>query len=269
MAASPAHFHRDAYIDLVKRSIANYLYLGGEASFEKFRCVNHYDLQHGQWKIDVPARPVTLLTKSQLDLIEHAVVAVEDHGVPGDFIEAGVWRGGVIILMRALIDAYQIADRRVFAADSFAGIPKNIHATNDPVDMWNDRWIASLEEVQWNIARFGVLDDRILFLPGFFSDSLKHLARERFALIRLDSDSYDSVETSLDYLYPLVSKGGIVIIDDWHLPGCKMAVTDYRSRHGIADEVKVYEGNAYWTKQQEYGFPALPKVESTARNGTF
>jgi O-methyltransferase/8-demethyl-8-(2,3-dimethoxy-alpha-L-rhamnosyl)tetracenomycin-C 4'-O-methyltransferase len=112
--------------------------------------------------------------------------------------------------------------------------------------------------VRGNIARFDLLDDRIAFVPGFFSDTLKALAGERFALVRLDSDSYDSVETSLDYLYPLVSKGGIVIIDDWHLPGCRMAVLNYRSQYGIADEIVEHEGNAYWVKQHEYRFPPLP-----------
>lgn len=258
MTAPSEHFHRDAYIDLIKRSITNYHYLGGDNSFEKFRCVSHYDLEQGQWKIDPLARPITLLTKAQLDLVEKAVLSVEERGVPGDFIEAGVWRGGVIILMRALIDAHKITKRKVFAADSFAGIPKNVRALNDPVDLWKDRWVASLDEVRQNIARFGLLDDRIAFAAGYFSDSLKHLAGEKFALIRLDSDSYDSVETSLEYLYPLLSKGGIVIVDDWHLPGCKMAVLDYRSQLGIKDEIQEYDGNAYWVKQQDYAFPRFP-----------
>ena len=258
MTAPAEHFNRDAYIDLIKRSITNYHYLGGDASFEKFRCATHYDLDQGQWKIDPLARPLTLLTKSQLDLIEKSILTLEQRGVPGDFIEAGVWRGGVIILMRALIDAYRIAERKVFAADSFSGIPKNVRALNDPVDSWSDRWVASLDEVQQNIGRFGLLDDRIAFTVGYFSDSLKSLAGEKFALIRLDSDSYDSVETSLEYLYPLLSKGGIVIIDDWHLPGSKMAVLDYRSRHGINDEILEYEANAYWVKHQNYAFPRLP-----------
>lgn len=258
MNAPAGPSHRDAYVDLVKRTITNYAYLGGRSSFEDFRCVDHYDVPAGRWKIDPLAKPATLLRKSHLDLIDEAVRLMEEHGVPGDYIEAGIWRGGAIILMRALLDAYAIGDRRVFAADSFAGIPLNMRATNDPVDAWSDRWVASLEEVEANIARFGLLDDRIVFAPGFFSDSLPHLAKERFALVRLDSDSYDSVETSLDHLYPLLSKGGILIIDDWHLPGCRMAVEDYRARHGITDEIHVHEGNAYWLKGQDYGAPALP-----------
>ena len=257
MTASTQQANRDAYVDLIKRSITNYSYLGGEASFEKFRCVTHYDLKQGSWKIGRRAQPLTLLTKGQLDLIETLILTLEEQGVPGDLIEAGVWRGGAIILMRALLDAYGIAGRKVVAADSFAGIPMNARATNDPVDSWNDRWVAPLEEVQQSIRRLGLLDDRIEFVVGFFSDSLRKLAGRKFALARLDSDSYDSVETSLDHLYPSLSKGGIVIIDDWHLAGCRQAVEDYRARHGIDDAIVEHEHNAYWVKRQEYGAPRV------------
>lgn len=249
---------RDAYIDLVKRAITNYHYLGGETDFATFRSVTHYDLDRSQWKIETLARPLTLLTKGQLDLIEQAVASLIERQVAGDFIEAGIWRGGAVLFMRALIEAHALAGRRVFAADSFAGIPKNVRALNDPVDAWSDRWVAPLEEVRQAIHRFGLLDDRIRFVPGFFADSLASLAGERFALIRLDSDSYDSVETSLERLYPLLSQGGIVIIDDWHLAGCRMACLDYRSRHAIADPVQEYEANAYWVKGQNHLDPPLP-----------
>jgi O-methyltransferase len=244
-----------AYLDLIKRSVTNYAYLGGDRAFEDFRCVEHYDLQQSHWKIDEIARPLSLLTKNQLDLIEKIALWLEQKSVPGDFMEAGIWRGGAVILMRALIDAYEMANRRVFAADSFAGIPVNERATNDPVDRWRDRWIASLDEVKHNIERFGLLDDRIVFVAGFFAESLKKLAGERFALIRLDSDSYESVETSLECLYPLLSKSGVVIIDDWHLTGCRQSVIDYRERYGINDPIQVFDHNAYWTKRQEYGLP--------------
>lgn len=258
MIAHSAPASRTAYLDLVKRSVTNYAYLGGDRSFENFRCVEHYDLQRSHWKIDEVARPLTLLTKNQLELIEKVVVWLEEKRVPGDLLEAGIWRGGAVILMRALIDAYEMADRRVFAADSFAGIPPNERAMNDPVDSWRDRWIATLDEVKQNIDRFGLLDDRIVFVVGFFADSLKTLAGERFALIRLDSDSYESVETSLEHLYPLLSRNGVVIIDDWHLAGCRQAVLDYRERYGIADPIQVFDHNAYWSKRQDYGCPKRP-----------
>lgn len=243
-----AERNRALYIDLLKRTLTNYAYLGGDAPFERFRCITHYDLDASRWTIDPLARPVTLLTRAQLDLIEAAVVMVERERIAGDFLEAGIWRGGAVAFMRGLIEAHDIAVRRVIAADSFAGIPPNSRTEGDPVDGWNDRWVASVEEVRGNIERFGLLDDRVAFLVGFFENSLPTLTDEAFAIIRLDSDSYDSVETSLDHLYPRLSPGGVVIIDDWHLPGCRKAVLDYRARYDIRDELQVHDGNAYWVK---------------------
>lgn len=243
---------RAEYLDAIKRSVTNYVYLGGNTPFDEWRVITHYDVPAGTWKIEPYARPCTLLSKKQLDLIEAAVAHIQQGKIPGDLIEAGIWRGGAIILMRALFNAYDIPDRKIFAADSFAGIPINRRAKGDPVDQWSDRWVASLGDVQRNIGRFGMLDDRINFVVGFFEDSLAALASERFALIRLDSDSYDSVDTSLKHLYPLLSKGGIAIIDDWHLVGCKKAVENYRERHSIADPIQVADGNAYWVKSQDY-----------------
>lgn len=240
---------RNGYVDLLKRAVTNYLYLGEERTFENFRCIKHYDVENSAWKIEELSRPATLLTKDQLDLVEHAVVSVEQRGIPGDFMEAGVWRGGVIIFLRGLMHAHDITDRMIIAADSFSGIPKNTRAVNDPVDEWPDRWEAGIDEVKRNIARFGFLDERIRFLVGYFETSLKELTDETFALIRLDSDSYDSVETSLESLYPRVSDGGIVIVDDWHLPGCQMAVRDYVQRTRIKAEIRVHGGNAWWVKQ--------------------
>lgn len=246
---------RDHYLDLLKRTLTNYVYLGGEGPFEKFYCAKHYDLEHGTWTIDAAARPLTLLTARQLSLIERVVQDLETRKVPGDYIEAGVWRGGAVAFMRALLRAYSIDGRCVVAADSFSGIPLNRSFRHDPVDLWPDRWAASLEEVRSNIARFGLLDDGIEFLPGEFSETLGQLEGRRFAMVRLDSDSFESVQTSLEYLYPLLSEGGVLIIDDWHLIGCKMAVGMYRDRSRISTPIETRAGNALWVKQEPWGYP--------------
>jgi O-methyltransferase len=237
-----------AYIDELKQAICNYPALGNGVSFAEFNALVHYDQPGSRWRIEPQARPMTLLSKGQLDLIDDAIRDLEARSVAGDYIEAGIWRGGAIILMRALLDAYAIADRQVFAADSFQGIPKNTKFRHDPVDLWEDRWAASLDEVKANIARFDLLDNRICFVEGYFEDSLARLTSEQFALIRLDSDSYDSVMTSLEHLYPRLSTGGIIIIDDWHLPGCRMAVDAYRASHAIAEPMLSKAGNGYWIK---------------------
>lgn len=241
------------YVNLLARAVTNHLYLGGDREFADFRAATHYDLAAGRWTLDRVAQPASLLTQLQLEIIRRSIAYIGERSIPGDLLEAGVWRGGAIIFMRGVLDAYAMEGRQVIAADSFAGIPLNTRATGDPVDQWADRWVATQDEVRANIARFGLLDDRVEFCVGFFEQSLPALAGRRFALIRLDSDSYDSVETSLDHLYPLVSRGGITIIDDWHLPGCRQAVEDYRARHDIADPIQEVGGNAYWAKRREYG----------------
>ena len=248
MSAASANAARDAYLDLIKRSISNYLYLGGDKSLDEFVASTHYDLAASRWTIEAASRPMTLLTKAQLDLIEDCVLRLEHESVPGDYIEAGVWRGGAIVMIRALVGAYGIENRQIIAADSFDGIPTNRHFSGDPVDAWRDRWAASFEEVSACIRRFGLLDDRIEFVRGLFSETLPTLSDRRFALVRLDSDSYESTACSLDYLYPLLSEGGIVIVDDWHLPGCRRAVIEFRARHEIPGSISLHAGNAVWTK---------------------
>ena len=241
---------RNAYLDLIKRLITNYAYLGGGDSFTAFNPIRHYDRGASKWRIDPQSRPMTLLSAAQLDIIEQAVLDIEQRNVPGDLIEAGIWRGGAIIFMRALLKAYGIDNRQIIAADSFEGIPQNVTFKHDPVDSWQDRWAASLLEVKGNIERLGLLDDRIEFLPGYFADSLGAMQKRDFALIRLDSDSYDSVMTSLEHLYPRLSPGGIIIIDDWHLVGCRFAVDAYRKQHDITEVIVARDGNAYWIKRE-------------------
>lgn len=240
-------------IALLARAVTNYLYVGGTRDFDAFRAASFYDLDGARWAIERASQPMSLLTELQLEIIRRSIAYIHERDIPGDLLEAGVWRGGAVIFMRGVLEAYEMTARQVVAADSFAGIPLNTRATGDPVDQWADRWIASQDEVRANIARFGLLDERIEFCAGFFEQSLPALADRRFALIRLDSDSYDSVATSLEHLYPLVSKGGITIIDDWHLPGCRQAVEEYRARHRIADPIQEVGGNAYWAKRREHG----------------
>lgn len=246
---------RQAYLDLVKRAVTNYLLLGGTERFGRYSSSARYSPDVSDWTIEPLARPLTLQSKHQLELIETQLLRLEAEGVPGDLIEAGVWRGGAVIFMRALLEAYAIPERRVIAADSFAGIPLSTKFRHDEVNKWTDRWEASLPEVRAAIDRFGLLDDRVVLLEGLFADTLPKLKHERLALIRLDSDAFDSADTSLEHLYPILSTGGVVIVDDWHLIGCRIAVDAYRKRIGIAGEVQVTANNAWWIKQESYGLP--------------
>jgi O-methyltransferase len=239
---------RGQCIELIKRKVTGFDRLGAGTDFADYNALRFYNAQRAEWNLPRESVPLTLLTKAQLDLIEDLLIGIEARGVAGDCIEAGVWRGGAIITIRAILDALGMAEKQLIAADSFAGIPPSMRFRHDPVDLWTDRWVASLEEVKANVAEAGMQDGRIEFLQGLFGDTLSGLAGRRFAFIRLDSDSHDSVMDSLEWLYPLLNPGGIILVDDWHLFGCRLAIDNYRKHHRITDPIEVCAGNGFWIK---------------------
>lgn len=235
-------------IERIKQMVTGFDRLGAGVEFADYNALKFYNVKAGGWDLARGSLPLTLLTKGQLDLIDDLLTGIKDRAIPGDCIEAGVWRGGAVIAMRAMLDELGLADRQLIAADSFTGIPPSTRFRHDPVDLWPDRWIASLDEVRANIAAAEMDDGRIELLEGLFVDTLPGLAARQFAFIRLDSDSHDSVTDSLEALYPLLSPGGVIVIDDWHLIGCRLAVDSYRAANGITAPITVTAGNGFWVK---------------------
>jgi hypothetical protein len=222
------------YIELLKRALTNYLYLGDENPWDAY-CWTHFHSEYSSWSIPQVCRPHTCLRKAQLDNLHDCILTVLDENIPGDFIEAGVYKGGAVIFMRGLLRSLNIEDRTVWVADSFSGIPitgKN-REIDDYVDQWEERFEASFDEVQSNFRRYDLLDSRVKFLKGYFADTLPAADFEALAIARLDGDSYDSTMDALTALYPRLSSGGYIIVDDWHLPSCRQAVFDYRQAHDI------------------------------------
>jgi len=197
----------------------------------------------------------TLIGPVGIDNLRYCIEDVLRRDVPGDLIETGVWRGGASIFMRAALEAHGDVTRTVWAADSFQGLPSP-DLTPHPEDAgdagWAERdWLAiPLEEVKQNFARYGVLDERVQFLSGWFHETLPSAPIEQLALLRLDGDMYGSTMDALRFLYPRLSVGGYVIVDDYWLPRCKAAVDRYRADHGIVEElVQVDRAIAYWQRR--------------------
>ena len=186
---------------------------------------------------DQPEDAETMMGRRRLDNLHQCIRHVLEHDVPGDLIETGVWRGGGTIFMRGALAAYGDSSRRVWVADSFAGLPPP-NAAAFPADSgdehWKRHWLAvSQADVQANFARYGLLDDQVRFLPGFFSDTLPTAPIEQLAVLRLDGDLYESTIVALQALYPKLSPGGYVIVDDYGaLRNCRAAVDDFRREHG-------------------------------------
>lgn len=214
---------------------------------------SQYDPQARAEGRDWPADAETMIGLQRLDNLQDCLTDVIEDGVPGDVIETGVWRGGAVIFMRALLKAYGVDDRTVWVADSFRGLPKPDPSRREDTEdaLWKEHQLAiPLEQVKANFQRYGLLDEQVQFLPGWFEDTLPTAPLDRIAVMRLDGDLYDSTMVALRSLYPKLSPGGYVIIDDYHsVRGCKQAVDDFRAEHGITSELRQVDWTCrYWRR---------------------
>lgn len=203
---------------------------------------------------DWPIEAETMIGMRRLDNIQECVTTILRENVPGDLIETGVWRGGAVIFMRAILKAYGDLDRIVWAADSFQGLPKP-NPDQYPADTGDILWTVSRlavseDQVRANFERYDLLDDQVRFLVGWFRDTLPVAPIERLALIRLDGDMYESTMDALRNLYPKLSVGGYVIVDDYDaVPACPQAVHDFRDEFGITDPlVRIDRLSVYWRR---------------------
>lgn len=206
---------------------------------------------------DWPSHAHTMIGIKRLANLRALVESVIGNSVPGDLIETGVWRGGACILMRAVLAAYRVTDRRVWVADSFKGMPspdiKRFPDDNGLIFHRYSKLTVSIKEVRRNFKKYGLLDDQVVFLKGWFKDTLPAAPIERLALIRLDGDMYESTLTPLNALYDKLSVGGYVIVDDYHVvKPCKKAVHDFCRSRGFSPQIEEIDGvGVFWRKTDD------------------
>jgi O-methyltransferase len=202
---------------------------------------------------DWPPTAETMIGLKRLDNVQHCVETVLADGVPGDLIETGVWRGGASIFMRAVLAAYEVTDRTVWLADSFEGLPPSTHAVDVAEGIKLDGIPAlevSEESVRRNFSRYGLLDDQVRFLVGWFKDTLPVAPIAQLAVARLDGDLYESTWDAITELYPKLSPGGFLIVDDYGaIPACAQAIHDYRNEHAITEPIEEIDWTGvFWRK---------------------
>lgn len=205
--------------------------------------------------LDWPTYADSMIGLKRMNNLQYCVEQVVQNNIPGDLIETGVWRGGATIFMKAILNAYSDTSRKVFVADSFEGLPKPDEEKYE-ADKGDWHYVFSelaipLEQVQYNFKKYDLLDERVIFLKGWFKDTLPKIESNQFALLRLDGDMYESTMDALTNLYHKLSKGGYIIIDDYHaVEACKKAVHDYREKNGIQDEIiTIDQSSVYWQKR--------------------
>jgi hypothetical protein len=267
----------DLYLDLLARCLTRDLFLD-----EEVRNVNLRDwpggepeglrdlLRQQRWRVvqpgadretrsvgnDWPPQAETMVGLARLGNLRELTQTALADGVPGDLVETGVWRGGATIYLRALLAAADDTARTVWACDSFAGLPE-ADAEHFPMDVplrlhEHPQLAVGLDQVKANFERYGLLDDQVRFVPGWFRDTLPKLAAEleTIAVLRLDGDMYESTSDALTHLEPLVSPGGFVIVDDYNgIEPCRQAVTDYRTANEITAAIHTVDWTAIWWRK--------------------
>jgi O-methyltransferase len=195
----------------------------------------------------------TMVGMRRLEHLQWCAERVFEDGVPGDFLEAGVCQGGASILLRALQVAYGQPQRRTWLADSFEGLPVPAHEADTNYDFSEEKqpWLAfSRAAVEDNFRTYDLLSDQVLFLPGWFRDTLMNAPVPDLAILRLDADLYESTSEALTALYDRVSPGGFVVIDDYDaFAPCRRAVQEFRAERNITVPIRHIDRMAvYWRK---------------------
>jgi hypothetical protein len=277
----PAPTSADLYLDLLARCLTRDLYLDEETRDVDLRqwpggepAELRDQLRQQGWRVvrrgadratravgsDWPPHAETMVGRARLANVRELTQTALADGVPGDLVETGVWRGGTSIYLRAVLAAAGDTARTVWACDSFEGLPE-ADAERFPMDVplrlhEHAQLAVGLDRVKANFDRYGLLDDQVRFVPGWFRDTLPKLATEldAIAVLRLDGDMYESTIDALTHLEPLVSPGGFVIVDDYNgIEACRQAVTDYRAAHDITADLHPVDWTAVWWRRPRQG----------------
>lgn len=253
------------YLDLLKRSVLNEIYLDDELRIlylracidgrEAFRPPVLHDIRSARradYEKLAQARKIgrffdrqiqnsgfnhSMAGRARIDNLHDALDVVRREAIQGDLIECGVWRGGACIFMAGYLRAHGMQDRTIFVADSFEGLPPPALPQDAGLDLSKEKFpelAVSLETVRENFAVYGLDGPNVVFLKGWFKETLPRAPVEQIALLRLDGDLYESTMDTLNALYDKVAPGGIVIVDDYSIDACRKAVADFFDARGLA-----------------------------------
>jgi hypothetical protein len=202
------------------------------------------DFSEEDRRIVVTARPFTMTSVERMAALVNAVTYITEHKLPGDIAECGVWRGGSMMTMAMKLLAVGDRSRSLYLYDTYEGMSEpsehDIKDNGTPAaDLHqgymdrNKRWCyASLEDVHDNILSTGYPEDKVHLIKGKVEDTIPKSLPGRLAILRLDTDWYESTRHELVHLYPLLHAGGVMVIDDYgHWQGARKAVDEFFAAH--------------------------------------
>jgi O-methyltransferase len=204
----------------------------------------HADIHEKEfWEIFDLCKPYTMTSVERMYSLYSSVKYVLDNDIRGSFVECGVWRGGSSLLIAKMLKNRSITDRSIYMYDTYEGMSEpteddkdfrggdakaqmNEQVDNKEMSVW---CLADLEDVKKNMSISGLDPKFVHFIKGKVEDTIpSQLPEGAIALLRLDTDWYESTIHELNHLYPLVKQEGVIIIDDYgHWAGCRKAVDEY------------------------------------------
>ena len=208
--------------------------------------INLKDLTPREIEILQSVKPYTLTSEERVAALLNAVRYISEHKVPGDIAECGVWRGGSVMAVALALMYHNDSSRNLYLYDTFEGMSeptkhdKSLQGESakslldrDPVGtgIW---CFASIEDVRTNILSTGYPEERVHLIKGKVEETLPSILPRRLALLRLDTDWYESTKHELIHLFPLVDSRGLLIIDDYgHWQGARKATDEYLIEHKL------------------------------------
>jgi O-methyltransferase len=198
--------------------------------------------------------PFTMTGPARIQALIDAVRYCVRREVPGAFAECGVWRGGSVMAMILTLQAMGETDRDIHLFDTFEGMTAPTEHDVSPLDppaseTWEQArqtgeraWdmlfspeVFNFDDVQRTVLGTGYPAERIHFVKGPVEQTLPEHAPDQLALLRLDTDWYESTKAEMDHLYPRLVDGGVLIVDDYgHWEGARRAVEEHFDAHGGA-----------------------------------
>jgi O-methyltransferase len=215
----------------------------GSGAARKGKLPGHYD--NAAKAIINRVNPRTMTNHTKLFGLILATRYVAQHQIPGEIVECGVWRGGSMQAVALTLLEAGVTDRELHLFDTFEGMPpptsKDVrHDGVSAAELLETRdrtkavWaIATLEDVRTGMAELDYPPERIHFHEGMVETTIPAECPEQIALLRLDTDWYESTRHELEHMYARLSPGGVLIIDDYgHWEGSRRAVDEFMTRTG-------------------------------------
>jgi hypothetical protein len=192
--------------------------------------------------------PFTMTSVERLYSVYKSIEYTLKNQIPGDYVECGVWKGGSSMMIALSLIKNNCTDKKIYLYDTYEGMTepteKDIKYTNRSAvqkfkqsinkEGGSDWCRSEIEEVKKNIYSTGYPKENIFFVKGKVEDTIPEIIPENIALLRLDTDWYESTFHELTYLYPSLSPKGVLIIDDYgYWLGCRKAVDEYFTENKI------------------------------------